>query len=108
MAVNALTWLQIINCILVRLREVTVAVNDSTDYSKLVGGLVNQVKTEIEKAYYWQAMRDTYSVSATVGTTNYALTSSGMNAVIIDGWNITQQQQLSRGTNTDFNAKFFG
>lgn len=108
MSVQALTWLQIINRILSRLRESTVAANNTNDYSTLVGALVNQVKTEIEKAYYWNSMRDTYSVSATVGNTNYILTSSGMNAIIIDGWNITTPMKLVRGTNADFNAKFFG
>lgn len=108
MAVGSLTWLQIINRILVRLREGTVAANNTTDYSSMVGQLVNQVKTEIEKAYYWQSMRSTYSVSATVGNTNYSLTGAGKNAVIIDGWNITVPRTITRGTNADFNAKFFG
>lgn len=108
MAAQGLTWLQIINRVLARLREDSVAANNTTTYSTMVGALVNQVKTEIEDAYYWSAMRDTYTVTAVPGTTNYAFTSSGINAVVIDGWNTTTTQKLTKGTNADFNSKFFG
>lgn len=110
MAAAALTWLQIINRVLVRMRESTVAANNSTEYSTLIGGLVNQVKTEIEEAYYWSALRQTFTVSTTGGSgvSNYTLTSAGPNAAIIDAWNTTTGQQLTRGTNADFNAMFFG
>ena len=108
MAANALSFLQIINRVLVRLRESTVAANNSTDYSTMIGALVNSVKTDIEKAYYWNALRDTYAVSAVPNTTSYALASSGMNAVIIDGWNTTTSRRLTRGTNAEFDEYFYG
>lgn len=108
MAASGLTWLQIINRVLVRLRESTVASNDTTDYSTMIGALVNSVKADIEDAYEWLAMRDTYSVSAVPGTTQYALTSAGPNARILDAWNTTAMIELKRGTFEDFNRKFFG
>jgi hypothetical protein len=108
MAASGMTLLQIVNRILERLRESTVAAYNSTDYSTLITAMVNQVKAEIEEAWYWHALRETYTVSAVVGTSNYALTDSGMNAVVIDGWNTTTNGRMTRGTVRDFDEYYFG
>ena len=108
MAATGLTFLQCVNRVLERLRESTVAAYNENTYSTMIAALMNQVKAEIEEAWAWHAMRDTFSVTTVNGTSNYALTSSGMNAQIIDGWNTTTENKLKRGTNAGFNAKFFG
>ena len=108
MAAYGLTWLQIINRVLVRMRESTVAANNTTDYSTHVGQVVNAVKSEIESAWMWHALRDTFSVSCTNNVSHYALTNAGAHAKIVDGWNITRGYKLEKGTNRDFNSKFFG
>ena len=108
MSASGLTFLQVINRVLGRLREGTVAANDSTTYSTFIGTLVNEVKSEIEDAYYWNSLRDTFSVTAVAGTTNYVLTNARAHSVVLDGWNTTTPGPLTRGTNADFNAKFFG
>ena len=102
------TFLQTINIVLPRLRKPTVAANDTTTYSTMIGTLVNQVKTEIEYSHYWRDLRDTYTVTAVVGTTAYVFTGAGPNAQVLDGWNTTTPIKLKRGTFSDFNDKFFG
>src|SRR3972149_1401867 len=52
MSASGLTYLQIINRVLPRLREKTVASNGATTYSAMIGTMVNQIKNEIEVA--WQ------------------------------------------------------
>lgn len=108
MAAYGLTYLQIVNRVLERMRESTVANYNTTDYSTLLANLVNQVKSEIEEAWQWHALRDTFSITPTNNVSHYALTDSGARAKIIDGWNTTQGIRLVKGTNRDFNAKFFG
>lgn len=108
MASFGLTWLQIVNRVLARLREGSVATVSETTYSTFVGALVNQVKSEIEQAYYWNALRDTYEILTVDGTTSYSFTGAGSEAVVLEGWNTTQQGQLKRGTNAEFNAWYFG
>jgi hypothetical protein len=108
MAASGLTFLQIVNRVLERLRESSVAAYNSTDYSTMVAGVVNQVKAEIEDAWHWHSMRETYTVSAVPGTTNYSLTSSGMNAVVLSGWNTTTNGPMTRGSVNGFDRKFFG
>ncbi len=102
------TWLQLTNECLKRMREGTVSAVSETTYSTLVGALVNQVKREIERAYYWNALRDTYSITTSDGVSSYGFTGAGPNAVVIDGWNTSTPGGITRGTNADFNAYFFG
>ena len=108
MAASGLTYVQIVNQILKQLREATVTNYNDTTYSTMVADLVNQVKTEIEQAWMWHALRDTYSVTTTNNTSQYSLTGSGQFAQIVDAWNTTQGFQLGRGTVDGFNRKFFG
>ena len=102
------TRLQIINEVLPRMREKTVATSSSTVYATLVASVLNTIKTQIEQAWKWRALRDTYTVTASVGTTSYSLTSSGQFARILDMWNATTFEKVGRGTTSDFNEKFFG
>lgn len=108
MSTYGLTYLEIVNRVLSRLREATVATVSETIYSTFIGTLVNQVKSEMEQAYYWNALRDTYAVNTVVGTTSYAFTGAGPEAVVLEGWNTTAPGQMKRGTNADFNSYFFG
>lgn len=108
MAASGKTFLQIINAVLPRLRESTVASNGATTYSTMIGQMVNAVKTEIELAWEWRDLRDTYAISAVPGTTTYTLTGAGQHAKILDMWNTTQAVQMARGSFSDFNYKFFG
>lgn len=106
MATHGLTFLQIINRILSRMRKSTVAAHDSTDYSTLIGATLNAVKAEIENAFYWNALRDTYDLNTVTDTTSYTLTGAG-DCIILSVWNTTSGNMLERGTNKDFDRKFF-
>jgi hypothetical protein len=108
MAASALTYLQIVNRVLVRLREEEVATIAENDYSNLVSKMVNAVKAEIEAAWSWHALRSTIQVNAVAGTTQYTLTASGMNAEIISAWNTTSSLRMVLGTYAEFDAYFLG
>ena len=102
------TRLQIVNAVLPRLREATVATTSSTTYALFIASVLDSVKTRIEAAWKWRDLRDTYTVTVVPNTTSYALTSSGQFARIIDVWNTTTHLPLARGTTAGFNEKFFG
>lgn len=101
------TKLQIINAVLPRMREATVATSSSTTYAALVSSVLNAVRTQIEQAWVWKDLRDTYTVTVTPGTTSYSLTSSGQFARILDIWNTTSDAEVAQGTFADFNERFF-
>ena len=103
------TYLQLVNIVLARMRESSVATVSETIYSTYIGTLLNQVKAEIEQAYYWNALRDTYAINTVASTTSYAFTGAGPAAVVMgDGWDTTSPGDVRRGTNYQFNQWYFG
>ena len=64
----ATTYLQLVNDVLTRLRETTVANVSDTDYSALIGKLVNDAKREVEDAWDWEALATTYTITTSNGT----------------------------------------
>jgi hypothetical protein len=73
----ATTYLQLVNNVLIRLREQEVSSVNDTVYSSLIGVLVNDAKREIEDAYSWNALSQTIVVPTVSGQQAYTLTGSG-------------------------------
>ena len=71
-----MTYIDLVNNILRRLRERTVSTVDENSYSTLIGVLVNDAKEEIENSWNWSALRTTLSATTTSGTFNYELNGS--------------------------------
>jgi len=107
MAAYGQTKLQIINTVLTRMRENTVATSSSTTYANLVTSVLNSVKTQIESAWIWKALRDTYTVTVVPDITSYSLTSAGQLARILDVWNVTSRREVAQGSYHSFNERFF-
>jgi len=96
------TFRELINEVLIRLREDTIAtdwsgnINDSTtvtDYQKVIGSLVNDSKKNIEGYHDWLVLRESVDITTVSGTRNYNL-SSGQEVKVIDVINQTQGNQL--------------
>lgn len=85
----ATTYLQLVNDVLVRLRESTVVSVGESDYSNLVGKLVNDAKREVEDAWNWEALKTTISAATSSGTVSYSLTGAGMRFRILEAINDT-------------------
>jgi len=71
----AQTYLQLINKVLVALREDEV-LGVTEPYAKLIGQFVNEAKEDIEDAAPWRALRTEVSFAATANTTTTTLTST--------------------------------
>lgn len=85
----ATTYLQLVNDVLVRLRESTVNSVSSTEYSALIGKLVNDAKREVEDSWNWEALKTTISVSTSSPTVSYSLTGAGMRSRVLEVINDT-------------------
>jgi hypothetical protein len=70
-----LTYLEIVNKVLKKLREDTVTAVSYNDYSALIGEFVNDAKKEVENAWDWSVLRTGVTFSSSVGTRVYSLTS---------------------------------
>lgn len=72
-----MTYLELVNAVLIRLRESQVASVTTTDYSTLIGAFCNDSKRQCEDAWNWDALSTTITVTTTPGTSNYTVTGSG-------------------------------
>ena len=71
-----MTYLNLVNNVLRRLRETEVNSVQDTAYSKLIGDLVNDAKNTVENAWDWSALRTTLTVTTQANVFNYSLTGS--------------------------------
>ena len=94
-----MTYLELVNDVLIRLREQTVTTVTLNSYSSLIGKFVNDAKRQIEDAFAWNVLGTTITLSTTSGTYSYSLTGSGQKFQVIDVLNDTSNRQM---TNVDF------
>ena len=94
-----MTYLNLVNNVLRRIREKEVTSVQSTDYSKLIGDIVNDAKDLVENSWDWSALRTTLTITTTADVFNYALTGSQNSIkelnVLNDTSNVTMQYQTS-------------
>lgn len=84
-----MTYLEIVNKVLKRLREPTVASVSENSYSSLIGDLVNVAKREIEDSWNWSALRTTLTATTAPDLFNYVLRGAGTRFRVIDVVNDT-------------------
>lgn len=84
-----MTYLQLVNDVLIRLREDTIASVGANAQSALedpvaymVKQFVNDAKRIVEQAHTWNALRKEWTITTAQGTHSYALTGAGDRAVI--------------------------
>lgn len=68
-----MTYLQLVNAVLKRMRENTVATVTENALSTLVGEFVNDAKRVVEDAWQWQSLFDYVDVPLLNGTSTYQL-----------------------------------
>ena len=84
-----MTYLQLINDVLVRLRETQVSSSNETAYSALIGRFVNDAKRQIEDAFSWNVLGQTVTITTTPGTYIYSMTGAGQKFQVMDALNVT-------------------
>jgi len=79
-----MNYLELVNDVLVRLREDEVTAVTDTPYSKLIAKFVNDAKRLVEDSYNWNALSETLTVTTANDLFNYAMTGSGQRFSVID------------------------
>jgi len=100
------TYLNLVNNVLRRLREDEVSSVQSTTYSKMAGDFVNDAKKIVEDAWDWSALRTTLTVTTTSGIFNYVLTGSQNKIKVLDVVNDTSNTFMEYQTSHWFNDKY--
>jgi hypothetical protein len=100
------TYLQLVNDVLIRLRENEVSSVSDNNYSKLIGKFVNDAKRQCEDAYNWNALSDTLSAATSSNVFNYVLVGSGQRFRVIDVIDDTSNNILRLQTTAQMNKLF--
>jgi hypothetical protein len=89
-----MTYLELINDVLIRLRETQVSTSNETTYSTLIGKFVNDAKRQIEDAYAWNVLGQTLTIPTVAGTYVYSMTGAGQKFQVMDAINVTSNVGL--------------
>lgn len=102
-----MTYLNLINSVLRRLREEETTSVTSTTYVKMVGDFVNDAKTLVGQAADWSALRETLTISTTASDNTYSLTGGGDNVKVMSMLNDTQNCFMTYQTKDWFNDALY-
>ena len=101
-----MTYLDLVNNVLRRLRETEVTSVQSNSYSKLIGDLINDAKDLVETSWDWSALRTTLTITTTADVFNYSLTGSQNNIKELNVLNDTSNLIMQYQTNNWFDSQF--
>lgn len=88
------TYLELVNDVLVRMREPEVSTVQENTLSKLVGRLVNDSKRQVENAYNWNSLTDTLIINTVADTYGYVLNGSGQDFRVLNVTDIDNDYML--------------
>lgn len=101
-----MTYLQMVNSVLRRLRETEVSSVADNAYSTMIGEFVNDSKRSVEDSYNWNALYDTLSATTTGDIFNYVLVGSGQRFRVVDVLNDTSNWFLKEQSTQWFDQQF--
>jgi hypothetical protein len=102
-----MTYLNLMNNVLRRLREEEVTTVTASTYSKMVSDFINDAKQLVEEAADWSALRETIVISTTASDNSYSLTGGGDNVKVMSVINDTQNCFMEYQTKDWFNDSLY-
>jgi hypothetical protein len=89
-----MTYLELVNSVLRRLREDEITTVSESDYSRLIGDFVNDAKRLVEDSWDWTGLRQEESITTVAGTNTYTLTDYSTRSKIMSVHNETTNQTV--------------
>lgn len=102
------TFLELVNDVLVRLREPEVSTVNENVLSKLVGKFVNDAKRQVEDSYDWNALTTTLTADTTNNIFNYVLVGTGSRFKVIEVYDQSNKYHLSSKGSLEMTQLFIG
>ena len=102
-----MTYLNLMNNVLRRLREEETTSVTGTTYVKMVGDFINDSKKLVEEATDWSALRDTIVVTTAASDNSYSLTGSSDNVKVMSVLNDTKNCFMDYQTKDWFNEQIY-
>jgi len=104
-----MTYLQLVNSVLRRLREdeVTTAVGSTASgYTKLIGDFVNDAKRIVEDSWDWSSLRSTFTIITDPNVSQYAISGTGSATKTLDVINDTSNWFMRHASSSWMNNAF--
>jgi hypothetical protein len=101
-----MTYIELVNSVLVRLREEQVEAINENEYSSLIGQLVNVAKRDVENAFDWEALRKTVHLITEVDTFHYELLDTTTDARTLNVYNYSNRNWMNSKTTEWMDAAF--
>ena len=105
-----MTYLELVNSVMRRLRESEVSTvqgtGNSNSYARLIGDFVNEAKSQIEVTWDWTALRNTLTVTTSANIFNYELNGAKSNSKFLDIWNDTSNIEMQMKDSRWFTQEF--
>ena len=102
-----MTYLNLMNSVLRRLREEETTSVTSTTYVKMVGDFINDAKTLVGQAADWSALRETITITTTASDNTHSLTGGGDNIKVMSMLNDTENLFMEYQTKDWFNEQLY-
>ena len=102
-----MTYLNLVNNVLRRLREDEVTNISDNTYSKMVSDFINDAKKLVENAWGWSALRSTLTITTVADDYTYSLVGSGNQGRVFRIINDTSNCELQYQTQAWFDKEFF-
>lgn len=93
------TFIDVVNQVLIKLRESQVSSTTESDYSTLIAGFVNDTAEEMHDKHEWDVYETTISFTQTGSAEVYTLTGSWERTIIRDLFNDTDDYTLTKAPN---------
>ena len=97
-----MTYLELVNAVLLRLREDTASSVTENSYISLIAAFVNEAKKEVEDSWNWSDLRTNIDLSTAASTASYNLTGSNSRTRILDAYNVDKKIPLRQVKNTAY------
>lgn len=89
-----MTYLELVNAVLRKLREDEVSVVNQNDYSKLIGDFVNDALNVVESSWDWSSLRESLVISVNANDDTYPLVGFGIRGEVMSVYNVTTKAEL--------------
>ena len=101
-------YLDLVNDVLVRMREPEVTTVNQNNLSKLIGKFINDSKRQVEDSYRWNALTNTLTATTTPGVFNYALQGTNHRFRVIEVYDNTNRRHLNNVPSNVMTTYFLG
>lgn len=105
-----MTYLELVNKVMLRLRENPVSTvqgtGSSNTYARLIGEFVNEAKAQVEAAWNWSEQRTTLTLTTGDSIFNYELTGFKNSSTLLNAWNDTSNIEMQYKDAAWFDQEF--